>query len=214
MNLTKSKLVLVHIGKCGGSTVRSEMSKTNLNFEVVHINKVNYDPNKKYLIVIRNPITRFISAFNWRKKLILNDEVQKHRFKGEHETLNKFKDTNDLAEKLYDKNNILIFDFQKTENYIHHITEDINFYIGDFLDKCQGNEIIDVIVQETLSEDLNRIFGINCSTHLKKNPNYKTKLSKKGLNNLKKYLKLDYTCIEKLNNLNLLSKEKYRILSK
>ena len=73
-------LVLIHIGKCGGSTVCHELNDKNIKYQHAHMIEVKYEKNKNYIIVIRNPIGRFISAFNWRYKLVCDSKEQENRF--------------------------------------------------------------------------------------------------------------------------------------
>ena len=54
------------------------------------------------MIVIRNPIDRFISAFNWRYKLVVLDKTQEERFVGEKNTLIKYSRVNNLSENIGD----------------------------------------------------------------------------------------------------------------
>lgn len=85
------KTVFIHIGKCGGSTVRKEFKKNKILFYEKHMTNVKFHRNKKYIIVIRNPISRFVSAFNWRYKLVVEDRVQENTFDGEKMILEKYK---------------------------------------------------------------------------------------------------------------------------
>ncbi len=207
--------VLIHIGKCGGSTVKTELKKARIKFFEKHICKVTYSNKKRYIIIIRNPISRFISAFNWRYKLVIDDKIQCDRFEGESELLKKYGTVNKLAESIYDTDGNLNLDFSKKKFCIHHITEDINFYIGEFLNICERKNIIGVIATETLNEDMKNLFNIKLMSHENKNSEkYNNHLSDLAYKNLRKYLKKDYECIKKLYKLNLISKEKYKILSK
>lgn len=207
--------VLIHIGKCGGSTVRTELKKADIKFVEKHICKVTYSNKKRYILIVRNPISRFISAFNWRYKLVIDDGTQSNRFKGEKELLKKYDTVNKLAENIYNNDGTLNLDFSKKQFYIHHITEDINFYIGKFLKNCERKNIIAVIATETLNEDLKKLFDIEIRSHKKKNSGkYNNYLSNLAYRNLRKYLKKDYDCIKKLYELDLITKEKYDILSK
>jgi hypothetical protein len=76
-----NNLVVIHIGKCGGSTVVTELRSNNINFENIHVRNVKYEVNKTYVIIIRNPIQRFISAFNWRHYLVTN-KLRKSGWRG------------------------------------------------------------------------------------------------------------------------------------
>ncbi|MEY8847710.1 sulfotransferase family 2 domain-containing protein [Psychroserpens sp. XS_ASV72] len=208
----KTDKVFVHIGKCGGSSVLDEFKKRNMKFQEKHVAAFKFRKKKKYCIIIRNPISRFVSAFNWRYKLVVEDEVQKDMFEGEHTLLKTYKNVNDLAENIYDENGNLVLDFKSDAYYIHHIKEDIDFYIGNLLKKCKKKHIMAVLATETLSDDLERHFGISLNSHLKKNKKDKY-LSPLALKNLTRYLEKDFACIERLNTLGCLTSEQYKLLS-
>lgn len=208
----KNKKVVVHIGKCGGSSVIDEMKKQNIEFIERHVSKVEYRSNRDYIIIIRNPISRFISAFNWRYKLVIEDGEQKDKYLGEREMLEKYKDVNTLAENIYDEKGNLLLDFQNKEFYIHHIKEDINFYLDNLLKKCRPQQIVAVLVTETLKQDFKSFFNKELESHLKKNKK-KIQMSSLAVSNLIKYLEKDYMCIDKLNKMGLLNEIQYKELS-
>ena len=205
-----SNCVFIHIGKCGGSSVMKQLKK--YDFKHVHVEKVKYINNKKYFLIIRNPISRFVSAFNWRYKLVIQDKIQENRFKGEKLILEKYNNVNDLAENIYNTNGELVLNFQKPNNYIHHITEDIYFYIGEFLDIVKSEEIGGILTTENLNSDFKNTFNIELDYHYKKNKS-DDYLSKIAINNLVSYLKKDFECIDRLDKMKLLSKEQYKVLS-
>jgi len=203
-----NEYVMIHIGKCGGNTVRSILTKYKYSIIHKHIHSVNFNPIRKYIILIRNPISRIISAFNWRYNLVCDTKTQRNRFPGEKELLQKYRTINSLAEDIYNS------DGSKKKFYIHHIHEDINFYIGNFLDDCKVENIHGIIMTETLKEDIKRLFDIDEELPYKlKNEPYDKRLSALGYSNLKKYLKKDYDCIDKLYKMNLLTQMQYDILS-
>jgi hypothetical protein len=205
--MNNDNIMLLHIGKCGGCTVQRLLKNKHVNHITIHLNKCTFDNTKQYIILLRNPIKRFISAFNWRYKLVIDDKIQENRFKGEKEVLEKYKTVNSLAEQIH------TFDINKT--YIHHIKEDIHYYLEDLVNKCKKKNILAVMTMETLNKDLADIFNIE-NTEVKINENkgtYDTTLSQVGYDNLKKYLSKDYECITKLYELGVLSEEKYKFLS-
>ena len=207
--------IMIHIGKCGGNTVHSVLHSLGYKIKLKHIEKPLFNPARKYIILIRNPISRFISAFNWRFHLVSTTNKQVNRFEKEKFLLEKFKTVNTLAEKLYKKDGTLRFNLSDPKFYIHHICEDIDFYIGDFLKVCKPENIYGVILTETINDDLNRLFNADVKKipHKLKNVEYNTTLSELGYSNLKKYLEKDYACIEKMYEMNLITKSQYDILS-
>uniref|UniRef100_A0A6C0EW27 Sulfotransferase domain-containing protein n=1 Tax=viral metagenome TaxID=1070528 RepID=A0A6C0EW27_9ZZZZ len=199
---------VIYIGKCGGATTKQILNINNIEHQEVHLTKPVFNENYKYVIIIRNPIDRFISAFNWRYKLVVSDKTQENRFIGEKDTLIKYDNVNNLAE------NITRFDINKS--YIHHIYEDINFYLDDFLGKCKKGNIIGIVTQEDLEHDIEHIFNI-CVKNIHKNKNntiIDKYISNTGYDLLKHYLYKDYECIDKLFAMGCLSDKQYNILSK
>lgn len=207
-----SDLVVIHIGKCGGSTVKKELQNRKIIFEAEHFTPVEFQEDKRYVIVIRNPISRFVSAFNWRTHILRTRGRTLKKYKDEFKQIKRYGTANRLAESLYDKHGNQLIDFSKPEHYISHLKEDINFHIGDFLKHCNRENIVSVITTEMMRTDIKNAFGINLKLHLKKNTrtNY---LSKTAVKHIVRYSEKDFECIEKMNDLNLLSEIQYKILS-
>ena len=219
------RLNLIHIGKCGGSTVlnaleNSKIIKEKYNSYIhTHIKKPIYQKNEDYLIVIRNPISRLLSSFNWRYHLVVETEQQKNRFKGEWEILDKYTTLNNMAEKLFDKgNNSLNLKVSNEFEVIHHIRERISFYLLEFLDLVNKNQIYGVIKQESIEDDCKKLLGVGSTLHLK---NHQSKtlpsslyLSEKARNNLRIHFSNDYACIKKLHKLEIINEDDYKILGK
>lgn len=215
------KLTFIHIGKCGGSTVNTTLKNNQINFNLVHIGgcyidkygtngehtleriEFKFQSEQKYLIVIRNPVDRFVSAFYYRRHLALG--LEKNRFDGEYEFFQKFATVEELIE-----NGISILQKQ----YVHHIKEDIHFYLGNIINELSPENVVGVVCTETLNEDIERIFNIKVELHERKNSNRKKPIKEKDFRFLKNYLNKDYLVIEKLNNLKLLTAKQYKILSR
>ncbi len=190
----------VHLGKTGGSSVISALKNNGFNFEVVHIQKVIFDASKKYVLLIRDPIERFISAFNWRYYLLIDADRRKWNkntktaSKNELELLLKYKTPNLLAE------NIQNFNFDK--DYIHHINENYEFYFHDFLSKFNKNSIYGVMRTESLQSDFESLFGIkDLLPNEKQNISYNKQLSKTAFCNLLTFLEKDYIVYKSLLNI-------------
>jgi len=205
------KLVVIHIGKCGGSTVKDELKLHNIKYSEVHVKKAIYEPDKKYIIVIRNPIKRFISAFNWRYHLVCDSKIQKNRFKNEKNILCKYKNIDELCDDLkYD--NFIFNGKPNSDNYIHHLKEDIYFYLKNFINECPKKQIFGVICTETLSEDMKNIFNIDVTKNENDNRKYKKKITSENYKILKSYLKNDYYIIDKMRKYEWISEKQYSFL--
>jgi hypothetical protein len=196
--------IFIHIGKCGGSTITNILRNHNIKFDRVHVARPQYQSDKKYLISLRNPVERFVSAFYWRKRLV--STKQKDRFYGEYNFFQKFTTIEDVI-----NNDITTL----RKNYVHHIKEDISFYLGDFVNQCDPTNVIGIVCTENLNKDIENIFDIKArGVHINNNKKNKKELQEKYRESLKKYLYKDYLIIEKLNNLKLLTREQYGILSR
>jgi len=177
-------LELIHIGKCGGTTVQKlfKLKSCHLIKPSIYIknNKYNKNKNKKYIIWIRNPLKRFVSAFNYvyelincdvsnldAKNLSLRNCLAPGRIKNKiilgkiftqeyNSLVNFFKTPNSLAEAIthLDKNIK-----EKALKLMNHTTEHIYKSIGWYLDngefvKKHKNSILFVGKQETMTEDI------------------------------------------------------------
>lgn len=143
LDLPTGSTVLIHIGKCGGSTVRDGIKNATRNFisHEVHIKKPVYRPDLKYIIVARGPISRLISAFQWRYKLVVSDGHQRNRFEEEYDVLLKYRSLNNIAEALYHENGEPNLNTHQEIRKIHHIREDISFYLHDLLARCKPHRL-------------------------------------------------------------------------
>jgi len=152
-----------------------------------------------YVASIRNPICRWVSAFNWRHYIIV-DAAQKKGRKGEEQFLRNWKTPNHLAENLYDE--------LGNCNFKHDIPgTHIEMGIHTYLKKLRNDtKVLGVIMQETLAEDMKRLFNITTrsQTHVNRG-NYSTFLSSKARQNLHKYLVRDFESIQQLENMGLLT---------
>ena len=220
------KLNVVHIGKCGGSTVRLAVAQSAFlgerfdKINVTHVSKVRYSQHDKYLIIIRNPIGRAISAFNWRYHLVVETEQQKERFEGEWKILKKYSTLNAISERLYtvdsdSLNQVVSCEFK----IIHHLREDISFYLSDMLEQLRPGQVYGIIKQHSIAADCNLLLGPNVNIQHKKRhgdnvPLLKKELSELARRNLRRYLHKDFVCILKLYNLGLITWNDFELLTR
>lgn len=202
-----SELVYVHIGKCGGESLWDAINNSKVikkdfsRVHKVHIRKPPIHKKTRYLVVVRNPISRAVSAFNWRYKLVVEDEAQRHRIKGEWEVLTKYKTLNTLAESLYKDGELdekVANDFEN----ILHLRENIKFYLNELLEEISDDQIYGVMSTETLSEDVVRQLDVRDLKRTHENAKFvdtsKKHLSETAYENLRRYLSDDFKCLETL----------------
>lgn len=204
-------LIFVHIGKCGGKSTYEAIKKSQLvknKFSLVlktHLRKPPILKNASYAFVVRNPIKRAISAFNWRYKLVVTDEIQKNRFDGEYEILKKYETLNALCDELYVNkiiNSAVSDEFQK----IHHLKQNISHYLKPLLDIISPSQIFAVFATETLDEDIFNKLKIKNTFYIHQNSKSlssdKDFLTEKAYSNLRTYLSEDYLYLSKLITMN------------
>jgi hypothetical protein len=199
---TVDDIVFIHIGKTGGTTIESIFRFG----KKVHIIKPKFIPGKKYIISIRNPLHRYVSAFNmWStvinkpppnsnninnvniNNFVIDNIVYKRKdntgyyvSKDYDELIRYFKTPNSLAESLSSSDPVVkkkaIELFNSPKQHIH---KNISWYLdnGEFIKKNHKN-IIYVTKQETLDDDIENLKKI-----LKTNGN--KNLHDKRVNNYK-----------------------------
>jgi hypothetical protein len=172
-------LTFIHIGKTGGSTIQSL-----LNLKQYHLQK-NYNYKNTFIIWVRNPIARFVSAFNMSyvninfkkyvkntkrlgyKSVLLKGRIDRYLskqnnyiFAKKYDTLiNYFKTPNNLARALSSNNRRIRKKAEKLMNYpVGHIYRGIGWYLnnGKFVRKY-NKKIVFVGKQETMSEDIKKL---------------------------------------------------------
>ncbi|MEP4037167.1 hypothetical protein [Pseudophaeobacter sp.] len=197
--------VLVHIGKCGGSTLREALEGSTTRIDsITHGRQPPLGPQYRYYITLRDPIRRAISAFYWRRRLVLTEASQADRFPGEAQILRHYVSFNTLARMLYrpdDSCNALV---QGHFRSIHHLSEDIAFYLQDLLATAQPDQILGVLRQESLEADILQHFNIQTPGRLNDNRQNTSpedlQLIPRAETNLRRFLQADFDCIAKLRD--------------
>lgn len=213
----QTELVYIHVGKCGGATLWRAINNSPIikdkfsSVRKVHVIKPYYQKNLKYMIVLRNPIDRAISAFNWRYKLVVDSKEQEFRFSGEYEILKKYGTLSNFAETLY-VNDALNLRSVKEWQVVHHLKEDIDFYLSDILQSLSASQIFAVLVQEYLNDDMARFLNVHHISSVHENRSNTTdemlRLSTLAYTNLKKFLEPDYEVIKKINDMHPIGQER------
>ncbi len=208
--MSKADRVLVHIGKCGGSTLSTNIATNNIVFDkVVHIFQPTIDLNARYLIVTRSPIARALSAFNWRYHLVVTTNKQPRRFPGEKQILKRYGTLNALAEALYVPHGEHNAMAQGHFHAIHHLAENISFYLTDLLAAVSQDQIEGVISQESLADDANALLGLTIEAqtkeHKTRTPPEMLHLSNRAKRNLVRILQDDFDAMKALESWGKLS---------
>ena len=179
-----NNISFIHIGKCGGTTIRTTIVE-DYNFVKYHLQR-NYKNNENYIIWIRNPIKRFVSAFYYVKNVINTDisnlnitkisldnclapekiinKIKKgYAYSKEYDNLvNYFKTANELAESITSENverKKLALELMNSKE--EHIFKGIGWYLynGDFIEK-NHNKIIFVGTCENIADDMKRLSNL------------------------------------------------------
>jgi hypothetical protein len=220
-HVLKRRLQFVHIGKCGGSTIKKLLSVSPVvsqkysSFFESHINGVVVDSNCDYLFCLRNPIDRAFSAFEWRKKLVVEDSLpdQSSRFPGERKVLRKYKSLGAMSLSLYRTDGRLDQAVARDFHAVHHLRESISFYCRPLLAVVTPTNILGVVCQESLPADCARILGVDASGVQERSNASKRPISQDldpaAVNNLKRFLVEDYQCLAALWSLGALSDQQF-----
>jgi hypothetical protein len=207
---SNNELTFVHIGKCGGYTITDALAVSPKiqnrfkNIKRIHIRRPYYQRNAQYLFVLRNPIDRLISAFAWRYKKVVAEKQQEFRYAGEYEILKKYRNLNNLAEKLIQNGEISISTVKEL-SFITHFQQDISYYLDPLLPYIRKNQIYSVFTQETLDFDIQNT--LKAQLMIRRNNNKlsdlrdRTELTDLARHNLKIIFARDYECIQLLDKI-------------
>jgi hypothetical protein len=218
---TRRELLYIHIGKCGGATLWSALSDSALirqQFSLVkrvHIRRPPIRRHTRYLVVVRNPIARALSAFNWRYALVVEDGAQRGRFPREHAILSHYGTLNTLAEALY-VDGVLSQEAAGHFNAIHHLGESISFYLRDLLDSISADQLHGVLCTETLDADMARLLNAanpaRIHVHAPRLAPERLHLSACAMANLRTFLAEDFSLLARLCTLGNLPAENRALL--
>lgn len=200
--LPRGATVLVHIGKCGGRSVKQALEKATQNSDVfvVHGRAPIWRKDLKYIIVARDPLSRLVSAFHWRYKKVVKDGMQRKGHEAEYRVFEKYSDLDELAESLYGVDGTLNRSAQSDMHSVGHVRKGLSFYLKALLRKCRPDQIIAVLMQETLDEDIQRVFGSESAKREHFNPGNPgtSGLTEAAAASLRRWLSPDYEVLMKL----------------
>jgi hypothetical protein len=233
LNIIIYMSILIHVGKCGGSNIVQKFKiKHNINITSIHVHN-NYEIQRKNLLkssvlclLVRDPITRFNSIFNYWLNL---HNMHEQKLKVPHidkvllykKYFNIFKNPNDLSEALT-HNNINIRTLALSAlNTIQHFKEGFKYYLFDENTiKSNLNNFKFIIRREHYKEDFGKFYDYICNKYNIKNKdvNYfidsprnstlnkkEITLSKQSITNIKSFFKEDYKILNILVKYNMIS---------
>lgn len=196
--------VLIHIGKTGGSTIFELLKMYYPNIKQYHCHwERDYKPNEKHIIWIRNPITRFVSAFNYSHHLVtynctnkkpqdinmsnclypplIKQKIKNNRTysigKTYDKLINFFKSANNLAEGLTSTDpDIKEKAIKLMNSKFEHIYKGTGWYLnnGKFV-RNHNKSILFVGKQENMKEDIDKL-SIVLNKQLNKNLKVRTNI--------------------------------------
>lgn len=196
----KKKLVFIRTPRSGSTflTDALKLIESELRYKIIftsHYSDLDFIIGKsKYILIIRNPIMRFHSAFY--HDAIRNKGTYYHK---NHKIWKKLKDINELCENIFDEN------YSKEANNLiyrsHHISRSLSQQFS--IDKLKKYQPYFIFELENLKNDINQflkknniVFDMNSfDTIQNKNEGLyykKLNLSKKSIKNLEIFLKKDF----------------------
>jgi hypothetical protein len=204
------KIAFIHIGKTGGTTMGALLKPKIPTFKEYHLTR-NYKPGESFVIWVRNPISRFVSAFNHSYYSVHTDpktipifdlkhclnpcHVKKalHQafvFSLEYDFLVRtFESANHLAESLTSTDEVLRTKAIALMNHpTEHLQKGIGWYLqnGAFVDTCK-DAIFFVGRLEHMRDDIDALsskLGVPLDNTLKLRENVYMDPSKKILSEL------------------------------
>lgn len=202
---------LVHVGKCGGTSIAEELRAREFRFDHVHLRRPVAEPGRRYVVLTRDPVARFVSAFNWRRHLLNedllpaahdDDLITRLRHRAEREFLAAFDDANQLAERLVQRGEYEVSATATLMQLIGHVPQGFAWYLGDLLDQIEPGQLGGVIATERLTDDSEAVFGFRPTLELNRREALPgTNLSAAGRANLAREFVAEYRILDRLADL-------------
>jgi hypothetical protein len=208
---TDAKFDLVHVGKCGGTPVARALRKAGYSFERVHMRRPKVSESRSYVLLVRDPVARFVSAFNWRRHVLgqdLNpedptrDPIWRLKHRAEWAFIAMFASAGELAEQLVVEPGSQVSPAIELANLIGHVRQGYGWYFDRLPDEILPSQLLAMVCQERLEEDLHAAFGIRPRESRHRDyPRLSEQLSPRARANLADILGDEYRTLEKLMRL-------------
>lgn len=202
---------LVHVGKCGGSSIAEELKARGFGFEHVHMRRPVARAGRRYVVLVRDPVARFVSAFNWRRHLLehdllpaarCTDPIGRLRHDAERQFLAQFEDVNAFAERLVRTGEFEVSPIATLMGLIGHVPQGFAWYLDDLLEAVVPEQLAAVIATERLADDVERAFGFRPTAERNRHyPSSGASLSAQGHVNLAREFAAEYRTLQRLGDL-------------
>jgi len=202
---------LVHVGKCGGTSITEELRARDFHFEHVHLRRPVAEPGRRYVVLTRDPVARVVSAFNWRRHLLNedllpaahgDDPIARLRHRAEREFSGAFDHANQLAESLVQRGEYEVSATATLMQLIGHVPQGFAWYLGDLLDRIEPGQLGGVIATERLMDDSEAVFGFRPTLELnRREAPPGSNLSAAGRANLAREFGAEYRILDRLADL-------------
>ncbi len=197
---------LVHVGKCGGTSAATELRGRGFRFDHVHMRRPTYGADRRYVVLVRDPVARFVSAFNWRRHLIAEgslaapeDPVGRLRHEAERSLLACFADVGSFAEALVPKLGYDVSPPVTMMQVIGHVPQGFAWYLDGLLRRIEPGQLLGVVAMERFAADIERLFGFTPVARRNAHAGSVTEpLSPLGLANLTRVLAPEYETLAEL----------------
>jgi len=208
---TGAEFDLVHVGKCAGGTVASALRQAGYSFQQVHMRRPEVSRSRSYVVLVRDPVARFVSAFNWRRHRLSHD-INRHdaqrdpiwrlKHQSEWAFVSMFESAGALAEQLVAGPGFDVSPAIELTNLIGHVRHGFAWYLGHLLGEIEPSQLLAVVCQERLEQDLLATFGIRPAVSRHHDyPRLSEELSPLARANLATFLSDEYRTLERLRRL-------------
>lgn len=207
--------IFVHIGKCGGSTLLEALRQSDDlgRFFYVHMVPPPLLPGARYILAVRNPLSRFVSAFNHHLASFRAGRPERGDPAAIAELFTRFGDVGQLAGRLMGRDGPDP-ELADLVARIGHLHRGLDFYLGALLRSPAASGIGPVFVQETLTEDIRRLIGSDppASRRRVSGEGWRASLEARPAANLSRFLAADFAVIERLRQIGLVEGERAHLL--
>jgi hypothetical protein len=170
-------ILLIHIGKCAGGTVKMFLEANGLKVKEFHLIERQRQPtsqamrnhNGKVLLVLRDPVSRIISAFNWRHPstkppkgqsccpITFHSPAEKMFYKC-FDHVNAFAEALDLNSDCGDRARKML---TEPGSSLSHIARGYQYFLGGLTKKQIASPNLAVISYHNLNDNLHAFMRAN-----------------------------------------------------